>query len=77
MTSLLGGNPTGVSVSYPIDEIGISGGGYVDGPNPGERIYSFNIPGNTTHDDRHTEVKFQQYTTGLVLYVEIWQDAYY
>lgn len=75
VTSILAGNPTGVNMTFTVNEIGISGSGYVDGPNPGERIYTINIPGNTSHDDRHTEIKFQQFTTGLILYVQIWQDA--
>lgn len=74
VTSIVGGVATGVTMSITNNGIGMSGGGYTDGPNLGERIYSYYIPYNSTYDDRHSEIMFRQYGTGEEIYVQVWQD---
>lgn len=74
VTSIVGGVATGVTMSITNNGIGMSGGGYTDGSNLGERLYNFYIPYNSTGDDRHSEIMFRQYGTGEEIYVEVWQD---
>ena len=74
VTSIVGGVATGVTMSITNNGIGMSGGGYTDGPNLGERIYSYYIPYNSTYDDRHSEIMFRQYGTNTTIYVQVWQD---
>jgi hypothetical protein len=74
VTSIVGGVATGVTMSITNNGIGMSGGGYTDGPNLGERIYSYFIPVNSTYDDRHSEIMFRQYGTNRTIYIQVWQD---
>ena len=72
VTTLHNGSPTGVTVTYVVDEIGLSLS-YTE-TTPGIRVYSVNIPANPTRDARHTEIRFTQQGTGSSELVSIWQD---
>lgn len=73
VTTFHGGSPTGVNITYVVDEIGVNISSYTEST-PGTRVYGFTIPSNTTRDTRHTEVVFTQQGTGQSYTVNIWQD---
>ena len=73
--SLVGGQSSNVTLRYQYDYIGLSGGGYTE-PNPGERHYSFTMPGNSTREERDARIQFTQQGTGQVITINIYQEEY-
>ena len=73
VTTFHNGSPTGVTITYQLNEIGVNISSYTEST-PGTRVYGFTIPSNTTRDARHTIAVFTQQGTGQSVTVDIWQD---